>query len=1036
MKMTLRARLFLMVVIPLVGMTWVSGWNTVEKIQLARDMGQLQGLVSVATRVGALVHELQKERGMSAGFLGSKGTSFAKELPAQREESEKRRKELADALAAFDASPFGDDLAKLIAEGKQLIDGLQAKREAITALTIPGPEAIGYYSKTIATLLAVPGQLATLSPDKDIARQATAYTAFLQAKERAGIERALLSNAFGADKFSPAIMVRFLSNSAEQDTWFGLFRQYAQPQRAQFAAQTIQGTAVDEVAATKKHAIDNLTADSLGKDAKQWFAAATGRIDLMKAVEDRLASDLTGAMGEIKSRGNLIAWFYAIVMVVSVLVILAIARRITNRVMEQVGGEPETATEVAHAIAEGKLDNKFDLRPGDSASILASMSRMQDELRSRIEAERKTAAENLRVRIALDNVSTGVMIADAGRNIIYVNKSVQAILKGAEEGIRQQLPGFSADKLLGTNIDSFHKNPAHQAKLLSEFTKPYAAKLQIGDRHMTVTANPVITPQGERVGAVAEWRDRTQEVHVESEIKGLLDAAVAGDFSKRLETADKEGFFLDMAQGMNQLTGVVSRALEDIARVLGAVASGDLSQNIDAEYTGTLGQLKEDTNTTVDRLRDVVGQIQAATEAINTAAKEIAAGNQDLSSRTEEQASSLEETASSMEQLNSTVRNNAETARSAAELAGSSNTAAVKGGEMVSRVVDTMSGIQASSLKIADIIGVINSIAFQTNILALNAAVEAARAGEQGRGFAVVATEVRNLAQRSADAAKEIKALIDESVGKVEGGVRLVHETGDTIKEVVDAFQKLASLVNDISGSSREQASGIEQVSQAVSQMDEVTQQNAALVEQAAAAAESLEEQAVGLKQAVAMFSLEGRKLQLTSGTGGTVDFDAIIQAHMQWKHKLQQFLDGKGERLDPDVVGRDDKCAMGKWIYGPGKATYGSDGEFTQMCDSHREFHRCAGEVIRTSMSGDNRRAWEMLQNEFTQLSTHTIGKIREIKLRHAQEKQKPAAMSMQAVAEPAAVRPVATATSQRVPAKRLPPPQLMHDEDEWAEF
>jgi len=856
MMKSLRTRLLLMVAVPLLGMLWVSGWNTSEKIVLSGEMTRLQGLVAVATRVGALVHELQKERGMSAGFIGSKGANFASELPRQREASDKRRQELMNALAGFDAAHFGTPFAGLLATGKQQLDGLTEKRQAVTALSIPGPEAIGYYSKTIAALLAVPAQLAALSPDKDIARQASAYGAFLQAKERAGIERATLSNVFGAGRFSPEMLVRYVRNAAEQDNWLGIFEQYATPEHARFAAQKMQGAAVDEVAATKKAALARMNEESLGMDAKQWFAASTARIDLMLAVEERLAGDMNVAMDALRSSANQTSWFFAITTLVAGLLVLAISHLVSRRILTQIGGEPETAVNVAQAVASGKLDNDIALQPGDDSSLLASMQRMQSQLLERLTAERRIAAENLRIRIALDNVSTGVMIANTEREIIYVNKAVQDVLRGAQEGIRQQLPNFDVNKLVGTNIDSFHKNPAHQAKLLAEFKQTYVANMEIGGRHMTVSANPVIDSEGTRLGAVAEWRDRTPEVTAQAELKNLLDAAVQGDFSERISQDDKEGFFRDMALGMNQLMDTVTKALEDLASVLNAVAHGDLSRKIEAEYTGTLGQLKNDANATVEQLREVVGQIKQTSEAIDIAAKEIAAGNADLSARTEEQASSLEQTASSMEEINGTVKANAEKARTAAELARNSNSAAEKGGEMVGRVVETMSGIQASSTKIADIIGVINSIAFQTNILALNAAVEAARAGEQGRGFAVVATEVRNLAQRSADAAKEIKALIDESVGKVDGGVRLVHETGETITEVVEAFRQLVQLVGGIAQASHEQASGIEQVSNAVSQMDEVTQQNAALVEQAAAAAESLEEQARGLTQAVGMFSL------------------------------------------------------------------------------------------------------------------------------------------------------------------------------------
>jgi methyl-accepting chemotaxis protein len=454
------------------------------------------------------------------------------------------------------------------------------------------------------------------------------------------------------------------------------------------------------------------------------------------------------------------------------------------------------------------------------------------------------------------------------------------MLRGAEADLRKELPSFSVQGLVGRSFDDFHKNPAHQRNMLARLTGVYRTAIQVGGRHFGLIANPVLNPRGQRLGTVVEWVDFTLERRSEHELEHLLQAAVAGDFSRRLSMEGKQGFFVTLATGINQLMDTVSVSLNDLARVLNAIARGDLTEKIEADYGGLFGQLKDDTNTTVERLREVVGQIKEASEAINTAAKEIAAGNSDLSARTEEQASSLEETASSMEELNATVKQNADNAREARDLAGSSNQVAEQGGAMVSRVVETMGAIQESARKISDIIGVIDSIAFQTNILALNAAVEAARAGEQGRGFAVVASEVRSLAQRSAQAAREIKALIADSVDKVDDGARLVNEAGQTMEEVVTNFQKLSVLVTGISEASQEQSSGIEQVTQAVSQMDEVTQQNAALVEEAAAAAESLEDQSRNLVQAVSVFRLQAGGATLRGSAAPVRTLETTAAAH------------------------------------------------------------------------------------------------------------------------------------------------------------
>ncbi len=304
---------------------------------------------------------------------------------------------------------------------------------------------------------------------------------------------------------------------------------------------------------------------------------------------------------------------------------------------------------------------------------------------------------------------------------------------------------------------------------------------------------------------------------------------------------------------MKQLGGEPVYAVE-VARL---ISEGDFSRAV-ALDKGDTSSLLYAINAMRQNLTGTIGDIRNATETIATASSQIAAGNLDLSSRTEEQASSLEETASSMEELTSTVKQNAENARQANQLVVSTADVAVKGGQVVGQVVDTMASIKDSSRKIADIIGVIDGIAFQTNILALNAAVEAARAGEQGRGFAVVASEVRNLAQRSASAAKEIKDLIEDSVGKVDAGGKLVDEAGKTMDEVVSSVKRVTDIMSEIAAASQEQSSGIEQVNQAIAQMDEVTQQNAALVEEAAAAAESLQDQAARLADAVSVFRLDG----------------------------------------------------------------------------------------------------------------------------------------------------------------------------------
>jgi len=595
-----------------------------------------------------------------------------------------------------------------------------------------------------------------------------------------------------------------------------------------------------------------------------YTAAAKRADDLYKYQIDQGGRQLEAAAGTYGQTRNWVLALLAFAIALGVFIAMRIIRAVTKPLAE--------IEATFQSLAQGDFTRNVDIdRNDEMGKVLQGLQSMQIQQGFNVAEAKRVADENLRIKIGLDNVATNVMIADHAHNIIYMNEAVKAMFAAAEMDLRKDLPNFNAATLLGTNIDVFHKDPAHQRGMLDRLTGTHKAQIVVGGRTFALTVTPVVNSRGARLGTAVEWLDRTAEVAVENEVAEIVSAAANGDFSKRVEVAGKQGFFLRLAEDLNRLLETARRGLEDVVVVLSAMADGDLTKSITAEYAGTFGQLKDDANSTVSRLREIVGQIKQASDAINTASQEIAVGNQDLSSRTEEQASSLEETASSMEQLTGTVKQNADNARQANELASGAQQVAEKGGAVVAQVVQTMGAIHQSSSKIADIIGVIDGIAFQTNILALNAAVEAARAGEQGRGFAVVATEVRSLAQRSAAAAKEIKGLISDSVEKVENGSKLVDQAGRTMEEVVAAIGRVAAIMTDIAEASREQSSGIEQVGLAVTQMDEVTQQNAALVEEAAAAAESLEEQARTLLEAVSVFRLaEGQRPTTSAGAAAS----------------------------------------------------------------------------------------------------------------------------------------------------------------------
>jgi methyl-accepting chemotaxis protein len=469
-----------------------------------------------------------------------------------------------------------------------------------------------------------------------------------------------------------------------------------------------------------------------------------------------------------------------------------------------------------------------DWRKADAAAIIAATTRANSAL-------------VLEMFIATDKAAEARILAqiDANKKIISAELEVLGKLVFREDG-KALLAAIQAQR--AQYVQSFSK----VAKLLADGQRDEAAQFMRSD---------TLPALGNLQNSVKQLNDLQRSIVVEHSGQVKDNIGTAGRMMAGLGAL---ALLLGVAFAW-RVTRSITTPIGHALQVARAVAAGDLTSQIKADTRCEAGQLLGALGEMNSSLARIVGQVRSGTGAIASASSQIASGNMDLSSRTEAQASALEQTASSMIELTTTVRNNSDNARQANELARSASAVAQRGGSVVSQVVDTMGSINASSRKIVDIIAVIDGIAFQTNILALNAAVEAARAGEQGRGFAVVASEVRNLAQRSASAAKEIKELIADSVEKVDAGARLVEQAGSTMDEVVASVQRVSDIVGEITLANHEQTDGIEQINVAISQMDQTTQQNAALVEEAAAAAAAMQDQAGALKEVVSQFRLGGR---------------------------------------------------------------------------------------------------------------------------------------------------------------------------------
>ncbi len=824
-----------------------------EDIRFAEK--ELQGVEYLAA-VRKLLQNLPEHRGLSAGLLSGK-SEFAGQLKAKQTEIEQNF----NAISKLDVD-YGEALntSSTLKQLKADWSNLKQQNQNLSVNeSVTRHSAIMEDIRLFVTGIADVSNL-TLDPDLDsyylmdlLVNRIPVLT------DKMGLIRALGTEAIQEQTMSPELKSKLTRLSvytsiATDGLAYALKSSFsANPELK--AELSTQGTSVQKKLAAYTSAVDDLfKADLTQQDSASFFGDATQSINTTFELYDAVSPILAGLLDQ--RADHLRANLYRLIAfsAIGLLIALSVGFYVITGLLRAL---KNTSEEFDH-LAEGNYRRTIDVKGKDEiGDLMRALKIMQIKLGFEVNSTLQHANEMARIKVALDNANSCVMMADNEGKIIYLNRAVRALMQQSQQEMCKEFPGFDPTRLRGVSINNLYKRSDNLDQPVSKIEQTYSTRVSIGEKTFDLIANPVLSDQGDRLGVTVEWTDKTDEVAVEKEVEQIIMSARVGDLDKRIDLSGKTGFFRELADGVNQLIEVISESFQDVSIVMEAMAQGDLNKTITTDYSGTYGEVKDNINVTINRLQGVVSKILGASEFIRGSSEEITEGNSNLSQRTEEQAATLEETASSMEELTSTVNNNADNSQRANQLATQALGLAEQGGNVVKQAITAMGEITDSSNRIHEIIGVIDDIAFQTNLLALNASVEAARAGELGRGFAVVATEVRNLAQRSATAAKEIKDLISESGEKVTTGGKLVNQSGDTLSSIVASVKEVESIVSEIAVASQQQSAGIGQVSKAIMQMDEITQQNAALAEQTCAASEASLHKAQEMNSLVSFFKVE-----------------------------------------------------------------------------------------------------------------------------------------------------------------------------------
>ncbi len=599
-------------------------------------------------------------------------------------------------------------------------------------------------------------------------------------------------------------------------------------------------------------------------------------------------------------------------------------------------------------ISAGNFSNNIDSRGRSLQAVtLGRLNSLQIKLGADFEAMKEALVNSKRIEKALNATPSKVMVADKFRSIVFMNDAVKSMFKSIESELKKEIPNFDCSNLLRQNIDAFHKHPEHQKSILDSLTETYTARIKLGAITLELVVNPIFDEQSKRIGTVAEWKDLTEQLQIEANIMLIASEVSKGELSSRICSKGLSGFEKTLATLVNELLGSFSVTIQSLNKLLSSMSDGDMTKRIDGDFIGELLAMKVAANNALTNIEIMLSQVKTGAKSLGGLSKQVSLASLDLAKRTHQQTAAVEDTVSGLEELTASVESSNEHTNNANLLVHSAVEEAESGILVMTSTLDAMKGITDLSRQIGEITGVIDSIAFQTNLLALNAAVEAARAGEHGRGFAVVAGEVRNLAQKSASAAKDISVLINSTTQEIEGGTALVEKTNVVFQEMVTKIQKVEELVKVVASTAIEQHKRLEQINLAMNHLDQTTQENTTLVEELSSTAESMQESTAQQVNFIGRFKINTTSTNaVVIGGGASIAFSEAKMNHNSWLAKLEQLLAGLSSDIDMHSARDANVCLLGRWLSTEGQQYLHLE-SMQELIKLHQEFHLMAGKTI-----------------------------------------------------------------------------------------